>query len=282
MDSVKVKNFIILVLVIVNLALLVVVVRDNMRGSEQRRDAIEGAAGILSGYGIGVSEDADLSEREASVYSLSRSEGMEQQAAESILGSTEKTDRGGGIMYYSGALGEATFRSTGGVELQFYGISAPQTDDPKAMALEYTHILGATEAKDEGAVKVTAAATGTGTSSTTVEVFCAWQQARIINCRLTFTFTEGKLLYISGSRPLGETVSEQEAQIIDVPTVLMRFIELTQEKGMVCSMLEELELCYVYTASASGGGSLSPVWRLVTDTGELYVNALSGKEEAVS
>lgn len=277
MDSVKVKNFIILVLVIVNLALLVVVVRDNMRGSEQRRDAIEGAAGILSGYGIGVSEDADLSEREASVYSLSRSEGMEQQAAESILGSTEKTDRGGGIMYYSGALGEATFRSTGGVELQFYGISAPQTDDLEAMALEYTHILGATEAKDDGAVSVTA-----GESSTTVEVCCAWLDARIINCRLTFTFKEGKLLYISGSRPLGETVSEQEARIIDVPTVLMRFIELTQEKGMVCSMLEELELCYVYTASASGGGSLSPVWRLVTDTGELYVNALNGKEEAVS
>ena len=277
MDSVKVKNFIILVLVIVNLALLVVVVRDNMRGSEQRRDAIDGAAGILSGYGIGVSEDADLSEREASVYSLSRSEGMEQQAAESILGSTEKTDRGGGIMYYTGALGEATFRSTGGVELQFYGISAPQTDDPEAMALEYTHILGSTEAKDDGAVSVTA-----GASSTTVEVCCAWLDARIINCRLTFTFKEGKLLYISGSRPLGETVSEQEAQIIDVPTVLMRFIELTQEKGMVCSMLEELELCYVYTASASGGGSLSPVWRLVTDTGELYVNALSGKEEAVS
>lgn len=277
MDSVKAKNFIILVLAIVNLALLVVVVRDNMRGSEQRRDAIEGAAGILSGYGIGISEDADLSEREASVYSLSRSEGMEQQAAESILGSVEKTDRGGGIMYYTGALGEATFRSTGGVELQFYGISAPQTDDPKAMALEYTHILGATEAKDDGAVSVTA-----GASSTTVEVCCAWLDARIINCRLTFTFKEGKLLYISGSRPLGETVSEQEAQIIDVPTVLMRFIELTQEKGMVCSMLEELELCYVYTASASGGGSLSPVWRLVTDTGELYVNALSGKEEAVS
>ena len=277
MDSVKVKNFIILVLVVVNLALLVVVVRDSMRGSEQRRDAIEGAAGILSGYGIGVSEDADLSEREASVYSLSRSEGMEQQAAESILGSVEKTDRGGGIMYYTGALGEATFRSTGGVELQFYGISAPQTDDPEAMALEYTHILGATEAKDDGAVSVTA-----GPSSTTVEVCCAWMDARIINCRLTFTFKEGKLLYISGSRPLGEMVSEQEARIIDVPTVLMRFIELTQEKGMVCSMLEELELCYVYTASASGGGSLSPVWRLVTDTGELYVNALSGKEEAVS
>ena len=277
MDSVKVKNFIILVLVIVNLALLVVVVRDNMRGSEQRRDAIEGAAGILSGYGIGVSEDADLSEREASVYSLSRSEGMEQQAAESILGSTEKTDRGGGIMYYSGALGEATFRSTGGVELQFYGITAPTTDDPEALALEYAHILGVQELPGREGVKVRE-----GESSTDVEVCCAWMDARIINCRLTFTFKEGKLLYISGSRPLGETVSEQEAQIIDVPTVLMRFIELTQEKGMVCSMLEELELCYVYTASASGGGSLSPVWRLVTDTGELYVNALSGKEEAVS
>lgn len=41
MDSVKVKNFIILVLVIVDLALLVLVVRDAARGSEQRKEAIE-------------------------------------------------------------------------------------------------------------------------------------------------------------------------------------------------------------------------------------------------
>lgn len=48
MDSVKVKNFIILVLVIVDLALLVLVVRDAARGSEQRKEAIEGAVRCCS------------------------------------------------------------------------------------------------------------------------------------------------------------------------------------------------------------------------------------------
>ncbi len=277
MDAVKVKNFIILVLVIVNLALLVVIVRDNMRGSEQRREAIEGATGILLDYGISVSKDAELGERTASIYSVVRSEEDERYAAETILGGAEMTDRGGGIVYYSGVLGEATFRSTGGVELQFYGITAPTTDDPEAMALEYAHILGVQELPGREGVKVRE-----GESSTDVEVCCAWQGSRIVNCRLTFTFKEGKLLYISGTRPLGQTTSEQETAVIDVPTVLMRFIELTQEKGRVCSVLEQLELCYTFSPTAFGGGSLSPVWRLATDTGDFYINALTGKEEAVS
>lgn len=275
MDSVKVKNFIILVLVIVDLALLVLVVRDAARGSEQRKEAIEGAREVLLSHGISVSEDADLGEREGSSYSVSRSDEAERLAAEAIFGEVEVTDRGGGIVMYSAVSGEVTFRGAGGLEMQYYGISAPETDEPEKLALEMSRTLGA-EAYSEDISSVTEGET------TTVSVGCSWMGSRIVNCELNYTFKGGKLLYVSGSRPLGESSSERLEEIIDVPTVLMRFIELTQQQGHVCSMLEELELCYLYSGTASGGGSLSPVWQLRTDTGYFYINAITGKEESVS
>lgn len=275
MDSVKVKNFIILVLVIVDLALLVLVVRDAARGSEQRKEAIEGAREVLLSHGISVSEDADLGEREGSSYSVSRSDETERLAAEAIFGEVEVIDRGGGIVMYSAVSGEVTFRGAGGLEMQYYGISAPETDEPEKLALEMSRTLGA-EAYSEDISSVTEGET------TTVSVGCSWMGSRIVNCELNYTFKGGKLLYVSGSRPLGESSSERLEEIIDVPTVLMRFIELTQQQGHVCSMLEELELCYLYSGTASGGGSLSPVWQLRTDTGYFYINAITGKEESVS
>ncbi len=275
MDSVKVKNFIILVLVIVDLALLVLVVRDAARGSEQRKEAIEGAREVLLNHGISVSEDADLGEREGSSYSVSRSDEAERLAAEAIFGEVEVIDRGGGIVMYSAVSGEVTFRGAGGLEMQYYGISAPETDEPEKLALEMSRTLGA-EAYSEDISSVTEGET------TTVSVGCSWMGSRIVNCELNYTFKGGKLLYVSGSRPLGESSSERLEEIIDVPTVLMRFIELTQQQGHVCSMLEELELCYLYSGTASGGGSLSPVWQLRTDTGYFYINAITGKEESVS
>ena len=275
MDSVKVKNFIMLVLVIVDLALLVLVVRDAARGSEQRKEAIEGAREVLLSHGISVSEDADLGEREGSSYSVSRSDEAERLAAEAIFGEVEVIDRGGGIVMYSAVSGEVTFRGAGGLEMQYYGISAPETDEPEKLALEMSRTLGA-EAYSEDISSVTEGET------TTVSVGCSWMGSRIVNCELNYTFKGGKLLYVSGSRPLGESSSERLEEIIDVPTVLMRFIELTQQQGHVCSMLEELELCYLYSGTASGGGSLSPVWQLRTDTGYFYINAITGKEESVS
>ena len=66
------------------------------------------------------------------------------------------------------------------------------------------------------------------------------------------------------------------------PKALMRFLGLTREKGHICSELRGLELCYAFSASASGEGSLTPAWLIVTDTGEFYINAITGKEEVIA
>ena len=115
-----------------------------------------------------------------------------------------------------------------------------------------------------------------------LELACASGGARIINCRVEFRFMYGRLYSISGVRPLDLVTAETETSLIDVPTALMRFLGLTREKGHICSELRGLELCYAFSASASGEGSLTPTWLIVTDTGEFYINAITGKEEVIA
>ena len=52
MDSLKVKNFIILVLLIVNVVLLAVVISDRLRGDELWDQSVQGAVALLEENGI--------------------------------------------------------------------------------------------------------------------------------------------------------------------------------------------------------------------------------------
>jgi hypothetical protein len=52
----------------------------------------------------------------------------------------------------------------------------------------------------------------------------------------------------------------------------MRFLNIVSDSGHVLSELKDAELCYIQNASVSGSGTLTPVWRLVTDAGEFYIN----------
>ena len=81
---------------------------------------------------------------------------------------------------------------------------------------------------------------------------------------------------------LDTVTSSQQESTIDVPTVLMRFLNIVLDGGHVCSSLDELELCYNMRANAAGEGELIPVWRIATDTGEFYINANTGLEETIT
>ena len=275
MDAIKVKNFIILVLVIVNTVLLAVILTDSARGTELRREAVEGAVQLLSEYGISVSDDAQLGERSLSVYTVTRSEESERATAEALLGEVSMTDRGGGIIYYGGTYGEAIFRGTGGFDIQFSASGAPEAEDMERTALEYAKKLGIS-------LLESSCRTTSSDSSTVLTYTCAADGASIINCTVEFRFMLGRLYSVSGTRPLDYVTSETDTSVIDVPTALMRFLELTREKGHICSELRGLELCYAFSASASGEGSLTPTWLVVTDTGEFYINALTGREEVLA
>ena len=223
MDAIKVKNFIILVLLIVNVVLLSTVISDRMRGSELWNEAVEGAVALLEENGIVVSDEANLSARSLNQRSVARNGQAEAQAVDGFIGLTTTDDRGGGIIYYGGTKGEATFRGTGGFGIQFFASGAPETDDPEKTARSMARDLGIELVDGKDACTIVES----DGDNVVLELACASGGARIINCRVEFRFMYGRLYSISGVRPLDLVTAETETSLIDVPTALMRFLGTT-------------------------------------------------------
>lgn len=276
MDTVKAKNFIIIVLLLMDGILLALFGADMVRAGSAESSALEGAIEVLNENGISVSEEIDFIHGAMSVYTTARDEQLERQHVTALMGESEYSDQGGSIIAYS-ALdggGEATFRGVGGIQALLRNWSAPAEFDAEAEARSMAAALGIEVLTGSGTAQVNVNESGRGT----VVLFCAHEGVLIINCRLIFTF-DGSSVVIEGTRPLDTVTSGAEVDVLDAPTVLMRFLEHLRELGQVCSQISSADMAYYFTATAAGDGTLQPVWRISTDTGVFYLNAVTGAAE---
>lgn len=276
MDSIKVKNFIIIVLLIVNAILLAVFITDYARENALEESTVDGAVALLGEKGISVAGDVDLSERQIEALSISRDNARELDMVEGLLGSVTTSDPGGNIMLYFGSSGEARFSGTGGVEINLRAGSY-STTDPVAAARRFASELGMDTMREPISSDI-----DSEKLEGTLVLGCTVDGVRVVNCNLSFTFANGELMAVYGTRVLDTVTQGSERSAVDVPTVLMRFLELVLDGGHICSSLNELDLCYNMRSNAAGEGELIPVWRIATDTGEYYINAITGLEETVA
>lgn len=276
MDSIKTKNIVIIILLLLNLTLLSLVLSDNARSAYSRHEALRGIEAVLKQNGISVADKVELKERSLPVLYVSRDTALEYENADRILGGVSVTDRGGNILLYSGENGQGEFRGTGSFSVFMRPETGRQSGDVVAAARKFAAGLGMEIYRGED-VKPTEAANGT----MAVQLYCAAEGARIINCALGFVYRDGRLEAASGVRPLDNVRDSGQRSSVDVPTVLMRFIELVRSEGHVCSEITRLEICYLLRSSASGEGSLIPLWRVSTDGEEFYFNAITGHSETI-
>lgn len=276
MESSKVKNLIIIVLAILNLFMLAPVAWDAVGAQLARRREISAAAEVLAARGIAVSEDAELRGTRLDVCVVERDLEEEKRGADKVLGGVTVNNQGGNIISYTGERGQAVFRGSGGFEILFEPEAVPVGSDAEATARGIARDLGISlqTGRDTAEVKIS---DGNGS----VRLFCQHNGARILGCSVTFTFANAHLMVVSGTRPLDSITADSQADTLDVPTVLMRALELMTGSGQVCSRLEEVEMCYTLSSTVSGTGILAPVWRIETDTGDFYINGLTGKQEKV-
>ena len=273
MDKVKAKNFIIIVLLIMDAILLALIGADLARSASSSRAALEGAVSVLAENGISVSENLSFDAGPVNVYTTSRDEQLERQHVNALLGESEYVDLGGSIITYYAldGSGEATFRGVGGIQVRLGGWTAGEDFNAENEARQMASELGIEVLTGSGTAQVNVNEEGGGT----VVLFCAHEGVLIANCRLVFTFGDGSVV-IEGTRPLDTVTSAVEADPLDAPTALMRFLELLRERGQVCSEISSASLAYYFTATAAGDGTLEPVWRIITDTGDFYLNAVTG------
>ena len=274
MDGAKIKNFIIIVLLLVNLFLLALVIHDRAADSGIRRQAQADVAAAFESTGIHLTADVPWSAAE-SPYTLHRVADGEYDMVKAILGKCTVQDLGGNILFYSSQRGEARFRGTGEFQIMPASGEIPISGTPLDTAMDVLKSMGLSADEDSAVIVENGQVTN-------VTLTCSFRDKRVYNCGVSFVFTTESLLLMDGRRPLDRGAAEEDGTLLDAATVLMRFLAETREQGLVCSQVEAVELGYVMSASASGEGSMTPFWRIGTDVGEHYINGLTGKSESIA
>ena len=269
MEWSKIKNIIILLLVLLNGFLLVLVASRESKNARYEEETRAGALSALERSGVAFAPEKLPADLELTPLTVSRSRESEQAMAEALLGTVEREDIGGSVrVVYTGAHGSASFSSDGRFEFTLDGQARPLDGRmPAQDAAECLKLLGL-EAEQTAA---------RGDGGADVLVFRqTWEGAPLFSCQITLTYRDGALRRIEGER-LSGSAAPAEGTTLDTPTVLLRFLAGMNEAGYVCSRIDGMTAGYLASVSAARPVvQLSPVWYIATDTGAYYVDGLTG------
>lgn len=269
MEWSKIKNIIILLLVITNLFLLVAVLsfRHNQRSSEEA--TLEAVRTVLADRGIEISDDALPPVMELTALAVPRDTQAEAALAQALLGECMVTDQGGGLYVYTGQGGSAHFRSAG--ELT---ITLSANDFTAAGGEIQDH---AQETLERMGVEASILTTVTEGNTSTVTARQSMNGAPLFNCEIRLQYNGSQLLVISGRLLTGTPQADAAAgDNLPMSTALMRFLSAVTESGDVCRSITTMTAGYLHSTSFTDPVRLSPVWFITTDTASYYLDAATG------
>ena len=264
----KVKNIIILVLLLVNGFLLVLV---GFRKGEARRyeqTALTQAVQALERSGIEVDIHAITPADGLPSLTVERDTVREARMIGALLGETvEGEDRGGGLYLYRGERGEVSLRLGGELSAVLENDLRWRTDAPEGHAADLLQQM-AVEARQvqtvrkDGAVQV---------------VFRQqWDGTPIFSCHTVFIYVDGRLTAVQGNLLAFDQAAEEQGTALTLPTALLRFLDYVRSSGDVCSSIQSMEAGYRAVQSFSGTTSLTAVWLVSSNTASYYLDASTG------
>ena len=68
----------------------------------------------------------------------------------------------------------------------------------------------------------------------------------------------------------------EDRELLSAPAALTTFQQARRESYMVATAVTGLTPCYELQGSTASALSLTPVWRIATDTSDYYVNCITG------
>ena len=262
MDRFRLKNIIILILLLLNGFLLFSLAQRRTMQRDAFRRTAEELVALFEGDGMELDPNAISQDAPPGGVSLTRDTALEEQAAAFLLGETlSSSDQGGGIFHYAGAAGEALFRSSGGFEASGTLAEGDVGDFCRDFCRTFSYDAPDIRLDDEGGGVFTALG--------------VYGKLPVFNCAVTFTVENRVLTAVSGTLlpKTGTSVSEEGP--LSAAGALLAFQRMRRESAAVVSTVTDTRLCYeLQTAGAAM--SLAPAWRIVTDTEDYYVNCRTG------
>lgn len=265
----KLKNLIILILLTVNGFLLVLVGIRWEESVRYERSALEQTVQVLERGGIQVDVEAVAAADGLAPMTVERDVEREARLAGVLLDEEVQGDnRGGGLYLYRGGLGEVSLRSGGGLSAEFLRNDHWKTDRPEDHAAALLKKLGV-----EGALTEQ----GNEGENVVLRFTQSWNGVPVFSCEVEFVYRDGYLTTLRGALLMAADGTAETGRALTLPTALMRFSEELGITGDVCSAIRSMEPGYRGTAqSLSGGARLTPVWLVVTDTANYYLDCVTG------
>lgn len=265
----KLKDIIILILLLVNGFLLVLV--GSRWGESQRyeRSALAGVMQVLEKNGVRMERDAAAPADALAPLSVERDLEREAKLAFALLGDGMETDnRGGGLYLYRSGLGEVSIRPGGELSAQLSRDDWWHTEKPEALAISLLQAMG---------LDFQPIGTDEGEGRTLVRFRQLWDGVPVFSCEVEFAFEDGFLRAIQGTLLAAGQPGTEEGRVLDLPTALLRFLDGVTATGDVCSVIRAMEPGYRTSSTPlSGGVRLTAAWLVSTDTADYYLDGATG------
>lgn len=261
----KLKNIILLILVLTNLCLLALVGQQFVQNTRIESQTRENAIIFLQERGVEVDEELVPLTMELTPQVTERSLDREAEAAAALLrGGVTAEARGGEVYRYYNENGSIQFHSDGSFSAQLKPDAFPIGEDREVSCrelLEQLDFQGQLLEED-------------GNELTFVQL---WEGIPLFSQQVTVVCQQGGVSALSGGRRLIGTPREDTSrQTITVATALVNFHNGVSALGDVCSRIDDITQGYVTTTSLTGAMTLTPVWRVTTDTGFYQLDAVTG------
>lgn len=268
MERYRLKNLILLILALTNVFLLSSLLFRQAQENNVRTESLRQLTALFHSekYDLDLLVEHIPDETPAAVLSLSRDSKQERRLASFLLGQEMTySSEGGGIIRYKSDVGSAVFYVGGSFEIL---LTNPQeTEDPEAFCIRFFRKFRYKEL--EGDLR-----DGTGTISA-IQYFDGHP---VKNGPVTFTFEDGVLQSVAGRFLPNNYSGAEQRSCISARTALTSFLQYFSEVGVVCKAITDVDLSYELQSTPAVPLSLTPVWRLATDTGQwFYVNAITGE-----
>ena len=270
MEWSKLKNIIILLLVLVNGFLLVLVAMGREETQRYQASALAQAVEVLERGGIQVSQEGLEDAQGLSPQWMERDLEREGALARALLGETaEPENQGGGLYTYRGDRGEVNLRAGGAVSARMSG-EGWTAGDPRS------HAAGLLE---EMGVEAQALDSDVDGGTGTVSFRQLWQGQPLFSCQVAFTYEEGRLTGMEGVLLVADPARavQSQGEAITLPTALLRFLDGILASGDVCSAIQSMQAGYLTSQSFSGSVTLSPAWLIRSNTADYFLDAVTGE-----
>lgn len=271
MEWPKLKNIILLILLVTNLFLLGLVGLREWDSAHYQAMARSDALEVLAKNNISMDKEALPRDVTLSAATVARDRTGEAALLSPLLGSVTEQSMGGGQMSYEGEKGHASLRSRGEFSVTLNPGACPLTGSLEQHAAQTLKQMGF----DAQAVSVQ----GDGESGS-VTLLQRWNGVAVLNCRVEALYEGGDLVSLTGSRLSGTPAAAGSVELSAV-TGLLRFLEQLADTGDVCSQINRMEAGYQLSSGLSDPAVLTPVWMFETDTGSYVLDPASNLLTAV-